>query len=80
TSVVIVQMMARGASPQEACEELLRWMVRTDPRNRGSASAVIAMDPRGRIGAACMNPQFQLQYAIWQGGRGEVREGRAIYS
>lgn len=80
TSVVIVQMMARGASPQEACEELLRWMVRTDPRNRGSASAVIAMDPRGRVGAACMNPQFQLQYAIWQGGRGEVREGRAIYS
>lgn len=80
TSVVIVQMMARGASPQEACEELLRWMVRTDPRNRDSASAVIAMDPRGRIGAACMNPQFQLQYAIWRGGRGEVREGRAIYS
>lgn len=79
TSVVIVQLMARGASPQEACEELLRWMVRTDPRNRTSASAVIAMDPRGRIGAACMNPQFQLQFAVWRGGRGEVRPGKALF-
>lgn len=80
TSVVIVRMMAQGASPQEACEELLRWMVRTDAKNQTSASAVIAMDPRGRTGAACMNPQFQLQYAVWRGGRGEVREAKAVFA
>ncbi|MGH9535691.1 MAG: N(4)-(beta-N-acetylglucosaminyl)-L-asparaginase [Terriglobales bacterium] len=80
TSIVIVQLMARGASPQEACEELLRWMVRTDAKNRASASAVIAMDPQGRIGAACMNTSFHLQYAVWRNGRGEVRDGKTLFA
>jgi N4-(beta-N-acetylglucosaminyl)-L-asparaginase len=79
TSVTIVHYMARGMSPQEACEELLRWMVRTDSKNRASASAVIAMDPHGRIGAACMNPQFPLQYALWRGGKSEVRKAVVLF-
>jgi len=34
TSVSIVQMMGRGATPQEACEELLRNMVKAEARNK----------------------------------------------
>jgi N4-(beta-N-acetylglucosaminyl)-L-asparaginase len=58
--------MARGASPQEACMELLRHMVKTDPQNKDAAVGVIAINTRGEIGAACMNEGFHLKYALWQ--------------
>ena len=62
-SVSIVHTMARGASPQEACMKLLRHMVKTDPKNKDGEVAVIAMNTRGEIGAACMNNRFHLKYA-----------------
>ncbi len=79
TSISIVQFMARGASPQEACEEILRRMVKTDSRNRSAQAAVIALNPRGEVGAACMNPQFQLKYALWKNGANQMCEGKALY-
>jgi L-asparaginase/N4-(beta-N-acetylglucosaminyl)-L-asparaginase len=66
TSVSIVHSMARGASPQEACMELLRHMVKTDAKNRDGMIAVIAINTQGEIGAACMNDLFHLKYAIWK--------------
>lgn len=80
TSVSIVHNMARGASPQEACADLLKHMVETDPKNREAFVAVIAMDNRGRIGAAAMNatkPKFP--YALWQGGESRLVEAVALY-
>jgi N4-(beta-N-acetylglucosaminyl)-L-asparaginase len=80
TSVSIVHSMARGASPQEACEELLRHMAQTDPRNRqGDEICVIAMNPRGEIGAASMNAQFKLTYALWRDGESRLLEAPALY-
>ena len=79
TSVTIVHMMARGASPQEACEELLRNMVKTDARNKESECAVIAMNPKGEVGAASMNSRMHLQYALWQNGKSRVLDSRNIY-
>lgn len=79
TSVSIVHMMEHGASPQEACNELLRSMAQTDPRNKESQSAVIAMNPRGEVGAASMNEQFRLQYAIWRNGQSLLLESEVIY-
>lgn len=79
TSVTIVQMMERGASPQEACEDLLRSMVKADPKNKEAACAVIAMNTRGEVGAASMNPQFHLQYALWKSGKGQMLESRDVY-
>lgn len=79
TSVSIVQTMARGASPQEACEELLRDMVKADARNKEGACAVIAMNSRGEVGAASMNAQFHLQYALWKSGKGEMLESKDVF-
>jgi N4-(beta-N-acetylglucosaminyl)-L-asparaginase len=79
TSVTIVHMMARGASPQEACEELLRDMVKADPKSKEAACAVIAMNTRGEVGAASMNPQFHLKYALWKSGKGQMLESRDVY-
>jgi N4-(beta-N-acetylglucosaminyl)-L-asparaginase len=79
TSVTIVHMMARGASPQEACEELLRNMVKTEARNKESEAAVIAMNTRGEIGAASMNTKMHLQYALWKDGGSRLLESKDVY-
>ena len=79
TSVSIVHIMARGASPQEACEELLRNMVKTDAKNRESACAVIAMNSRGEVGAASMSPQFHLQCALWKNGESQILDSKNVY-
>lgn len=79
TSVSIVHIMARGASPQDACEELLRNMVKTDPKNREAACAVIALNPGGEVGAASMNARMHLQYAIWKGGMSKVLDSKNVY-
>ena len=72
TSISIVHLMARGASPQDACMELLRHMVKTDPQNKDGEVAIIAINPRGEIGAACMNDRFHLKYALWRNGESQL--------
>lgn len=83
TSVSIVHNMARGASPQEACVDLLKHMAETDPKNRRAFAAVIAMDKQGRIGAASMNasanPEARFQYAVWQNGESKLVEAAVLY-
>ncbi len=79
TSVSIVRMMERGSSPQEACELLLHHMVNTDPRNKESQCAVIAMNPRGEVGAACMNNKFHLKYAVWANGESRLLDSNIVY-
>jgi N4-(beta-N-acetylglucosaminyl)-L-asparaginase len=74
TSNSIVHLMARGASPQDACMDLLQHMVKTDPKNKDAAVAVIAINTRGEIGAACMNDGFHLKYALWRGGNSQLLE------
>ena len=79
TSVSIVHMMARGLSPQQACEEILHVMVKTIPANRTSESAVIAMNNKGEIGAASMNAKFHLQYALWRSGQSKMYDSVVLY-
>jgi N4-(beta-N-acetylglucosaminyl)-L-asparaginase len=74
TSISIVHLMARGASPQDACMELLRHMVKTDPQNKDVEVAVIAINTRGEIGAACMNDGFHLKYALWRNEESQLLE------
>jgi N4-(beta-N-acetylglucosaminyl)-L-asparaginase len=79
TSVSIVHLMARGASPQDACAGLLQHMVKTDPANRNAEAAVIAVDTRGEIGAACMQKGFHLKYAVWREGENQFFESVILY-
>jgi N4-(beta-N-acetylglucosaminyl)-L-asparaginase len=79
TSVSIVHRMARGASPQDACSDLLQHMVKTDARNKQGECAVIAINPRGEIGAASMNKQFHLRYALWRGSVSQMYDSVVLY-
>jgi L-asparaginase/N4-(beta-N-acetylglucosaminyl)-L-asparaginase len=74
TSVSIVHLMARGASPQDACMDLLRHMVKTDPQNKEGEVAVIAINAHGEIGAASMNDAFHLKYALWRNEESQLLE------
>ena len=74
TSISIVHLMARGASPQDACMDLLKHMVKTDAQNEKAEVAVIAMNLRGEIGAASMNDGFHLKYALWRDGQSQLLE------
>jgi len=74
TSISIVHLMARGASPQDACMDLLKHMVKTDPQNKNAEVAIIAINTRGEIGAACMNDGFHLKYALWRNDESQLLE------
>jgi L-asparaginase/N4-(beta-N-acetylglucosaminyl)-L-asparaginase len=79
TSVSIVHRMSRGASPQEACVDLLEHMARTDPRNKEELVCVIAIDNRGRTGAAAMNKVKHFQYAVWRDGKSQLAESVQVF-
>ena len=78
TSLFIVRRMAQGAHPQEACDDLMRLMAKTAPNLRDEMYCVIAIDPRGEIGAASMNSKQPLQYALWKNGAGALRTAPAF--
>lgn len=79
TSVSIVHNMGRGASPQDACFELLRHMARTDAKNKEGQICVIAINNRGEIGAGSMNGTYQLKYALWREGESQLLDAKALY-
>jgi N4-(beta-N-acetylglucosaminyl)-L-asparaginase len=79
TSITIVHMMARGATPEEACAEVLRNMVKTLPANKDGECAVIAMNNRGEIGTASMNSKFHLKYALWRNGQSQLLDSIVLY-
>ncbi len=79
TSVSIVHNMARGASPQDACLELLQRMAKTDPANRSGDVCVLAINTRGDAGAASMRSGYRLKYALWRGGESQLLDAVALY-
>lgn len=79
TSVSIVHHMMHGASPQDACLELLQHMVKTDPKNQSGDVCVIAINTRGEIGAASMKSVYRLKYAVWRDGESKLMDAVALY-
>ncbi|HEX3671699.1 MAG TPA: N(4)-(beta-N-acetylglucosaminyl)-L-asparaginase [Candidatus Cybelea sp.] len=70
TSMFIVQRMAQGAHPQEACNDVMRFMAKTAPNLHDDMYCVIAINPNGETGTASMNAKQSLQYALWRNGSG----------
>ena len=79
TSISIVHYMASGMSPQDACLELLRHMVKTDPKNKDGDCCVIAINNRGEIGAASMRSPYRLKYALWMNDESKLLDAVALY-
>src|SRR5580704_3451283 len=78
TSMFIVQRMAQGAHPQDACDEVMRFMAKTAPNLHEDMYCVIAIDPRGEIGVASMNSKQALTYALWRNGSGALHTAPAL--
>jgi isoaspartyl peptidase/L-asparaginase-like protein (Ntn-hydrolase superfamily) len=78
-SLLVVEAMRAGKSPQEACEAVVRRLNATALR-RGvhpAQVAFLALDVRGRIGAAC-TMKTNFQYAVGKAGTVELLKAREI--
>lgn len=78
-SFLVVMLMGRGLLPQEACEEALRHMARTTPAATTVQAAVIALDNRGRTGAASMRASDGFHYGVWRNGSSALHQAVALY-
>jgi isoaspartyl peptidase/L-asparaginase-like protein (Ntn-hydrolase superfamily) len=78
-SHLIVEQMRAGKTPQEACELAVRRVIAAANR-RGvhpASVAFLALDPRGRSGAACTEGS-NFQYAVGQPGSIELLKAKEI--
>jgi isoaspartyl peptidase/L-asparaginase-like protein (Ntn-hydrolase superfamily) len=78
-SLMIVEAMRAGRSPQEACEQAVRKVNEVAVR-RGvhpARVAFLALDPRGRTGAAA-TAGTNFQYAVNAGDKVELRKAREL--
>ncbi len=59
-SFMIVQEMRHGADPETACKEVIKYIVKKDPLSISELSInFIALDKKGRYGAAGTNKGFE---------------------
>jgi N4-(beta-N-acetylglucosaminyl)-L-asparaginase len=80
-SLLMVEAMRAGKTPQEACELAVRRLNALAVR-RGvhpAQVAFLALDPRGRIGAACTE-RYNFQYAVARPGSTELLKAKEIGS
>jgi isoaspartyl peptidase/L-asparaginase-like protein (Ntn-hydrolase superfamily) len=78
-SLLMVEAMRAGKSPQEACELVAKRVNATAVR-RGvhpARVAFIALDPKGRIGAACTQGT-NFKYAVARGRKVELLQAKEI--
>ncbi|HXG24594.1 MAG TPA: isoaspartyl peptidase/L-asparaginase, partial [Chthonomonadales bacterium] len=76
----VVMEMERGLSPQAACEEAIRYLLAKRPGYQNDGAACIALDKKGRIGAAATRKGFRLPDRPWiwahsRDGKVVVEEG-----
>jgi isoaspartyl peptidase/L-asparaginase-like protein (Ntn-hydrolase superfamily) len=77
--LIVVEAMRSGKSPQEACEYAIR-RVNAAAVRRGvhpAQVAFLALDPKGRIGAAC-TVRSNFQYAVARAGKVELLKAPEI--
>ncbi len=67
-SFLIVELMRRGATPQEACEEGIARIVKRHDRLDEVQVGYLAIDKRGRVGAYDVQPWFQYAITDADGG------------
>src|SRR5262249_41637512 len=78
-SILIVEAMRAGKTPQEACELAIKRVNSLSVR-RGvhvSQVAFLAIDPKGRVGAAATS-RAGFKYAVGKKGKTELLEAKEI--
>lgn len=74
-SFLVVELMRHGKSPQEACEEAIRRIVKDNPRAKDVQVGFIAINKAGETGAYCIHPGFQ--YIVNRSEKTELFDGKA---
>ena len=68
-SFQVVELMRQGLSPQEACLEAIRRITRKDPKGTGVSVGFVALDRKGRYGAAVSAQGFPFAVTTKSGRR-----------
>jgi isoaspartyl peptidase/L-asparaginase-like protein (Ntn-hydrolase superfamily) len=75
-SFLVVEYMRQGLHPQEACLETIRRIARQDPKGTDLSINFVALDKKGRYGAAGAGPGFQ--YAVTTKSSSGVQAAPAV--
>ena len=75
---LIVEFMRQGMHPEQACKEAILRISRQDPKGMDVSINFIALDKRGRFGAAGTSAGFE--YSVWSPGNSRVLKGAAMSS
>lgn len=71
-AVRVIDAMAAGRTPSEACEAVLRSVIERDPANARRGLTVMAVDRSGRAGAATTrNKEHEFEYHLCRAGQFE---------
>ena len=68
-SFLIVELMRQGKSPQQACEEAINRIIKSNPNYKEFQAAFIAVNMKGEIGSHCIQKGFS--YVKYQDGKNE---------
>ena len=69
-SFLVVERMAQGDTPTQACEYVVRRMMEKRPQSKEVQTGLIALNRVGDTGGACMRKGFK--YAVWRDGQAEL--------
>lgn len=76
-SFLIVELMRNGSSPQEACEEAIRRIIKQNPDTyKDFQAAFIALNKKGEVGSACIHKGFS--YVKYQQGKNTNTESPSV--
>lgn len=70
SSFLIVELMRQGMAPHEACLEVIRRTIRTEPKGANLSINFVALDKKGRYGAAGTDGGFS--YSVTTPGSSRV--------
>ena len=78
SSFLMVELMRQGHSPQEACEEAIRRLVKVNSfmKKEDYQACFIAINKAGEIGAFSVHPGFT--YSVWKGKEHEVLKATSL--
>ena len=68
-SFLVVEYMRQGLHPQAACEQTIRRIARQDPKGMNLSINFVALDKRGRYGAAGTDKEFRFSVATRKGSQ-----------
>ena len=74
----IIELMRNGRTPQQACEEVVKRLIKINPKKAEEFQvAYIALDKFGTYGAYAVQPGFQ--YAVHDNSGGQLFDAKAYF-